>query len=210
MKAFDAFGDRYFLEKFKELVVDYSIETVVETGTWLGDFIITASRFVKHAISIEIQRQFFEGTKARFISEGYSQVPVPKYIAGGEATSYVKEKSTITLICGNSPDVIRRIIEELPEPILFYLDAHWLAYWPIKDEIRAIKPRPNSIIIIDDFKVPGKGWHYDSYKGVDLDYELVKDDLAFVNPNYITFYNEEGPRAGILYVVPPKDVQHGI
>ena len=85
------------------------------------------------------------------------------------------------------------------------MDAHWSEYWPINDEIRAIKPRPSSVVIIHDFKVPGKPFGYDTYGGVDLDYELVKDALAFVNPDYKIFYNDkaEGKHfRGILYATP--------
>jgi len=214
--------DPYAIETFKELVKEFDVKTVVETGTHKADSTVQFAEIVDNTVSIEIIEEKFEHAKARFQREGYELV--------GDSPNkawLMKSNREVTLYCGNSPEVIRPIIGKLKEPILFYLDAHWLAYWPLKDEIRAIKPRPNSLIIIHDVKVPGKDFGYDVWNGNTmipgripgvLDYVLpegmlaneyltYKDDLAYVNPSYKIFYNEKaaGDYRGILYAVPSKE-----
>jgi hypothetical protein len=42
--------------------------------------------------------------------------------------------------------------------------------------------------VVHDFKVPGLG--YISYEGQDLDWNLVKDDIMAVNPDFKFYTNE--------------------
>jgi hypothetical protein len=111
----------------------------------------------------------------------------------------------VTLFFGNSPAVIGDILERIPEPICFLLDAHMGWYWPLLDEIRRLRSRPESTIIIHDFKVPGKPFGHDRYYWTDLDWDYVKKDLHRVNPNFRISFNEEvsGPHSrGVLYATP--------
>ncbi len=195
------FTDPYAVEKFKELVREFGVKTVVETGTYRADSTVKIAEIVDNTVSIEIVQEHFDGSKDRFKEYGYQIIEEDQ-----NRVCLVKDSSKVTLYHGNSPDIIREIITDLDEPILFYLDAHWLEYWPLKDEIRAIKPRPNSLIVIHDCRVPGKDFGYDTWNGVPNEYDTIKDDLAYVNPNYNIFYNEKaaGSYRGILYAVPPK------
>jgi hypothetical protein len=49
--------------------------------------------------------------------------------------------------------------------VFFYLDAHWNADLPLRDEVRLILAHwPDAVIMIDDFRVPDDpGYGYDSY-----------------------------------------------
>lgn len=192
------FKDKYAVSKLIKLIEDFGVKTVVETGTWQGEGVLGFSKLLNNVYSIEINGQFFEDTKANVEGEGYTLAE-----SGEDTAVYTRGSSKITLILGSSPEVILRIIEGLPEPILFFLDAHWLDYWPLLDELTAIRRRPNSLIVIDDLKVPGKPFGYDTY-GVRLDWKLLKEPLAAINSNYRVFYNEEacGDYRGILYAVP--------
>lgn len=178
------FTDPYAVEKFKELVKQYGVKTVVETGTYKADSTIQMAEIADNTVSIEIVSEHFTDAVDRFLREGYD---CQGRIEEGRVV-FRRGKSGVTLLYGSSPEVIRRIIEELEEPILFYLDAHWLAYWPLKDEIRSIKPKPNSVIIIHDVRVSGKDFGYDTWAGIPNEYETYKDDLAYVNPDYRIFY----------------------
>lgn len=205
------FSDKYAVEKFKELVKEFGVKTVVETGTYKGDSTVEIAEMVDNTVSIEIKREHFEDAKKRF--EGYQTV-----FESHTAWRGMKGHSEVSLFYGNSPEVMTTIIPTLQEPILFFLDAHWTEYWPLKDEIKAIKPRPDSLIIIHDVMVPGKDFGYDAHipgigtvpgylhQGIVLNYDFVKHDLAYVNPNYKIFYNEKaaGSYRGILYAVPSK------
>jgi len=193
------FTDPYAVENFKELVREFGVRTVVETGTYMAASTIQIAEIVDKTVSIEINKQYYEQAKSIFLQGDYQLV-----FSGLDMVVVTKGNSKVTLYWGNSPEVIKRIIKELEEPILFYLDAHWLKYWPLKDEIKAIKPRPNSLIIIHDVRVPGKDFGYDVWEGRVNEYELIKDDLACVNPDYKIFHNEKaaGSYRGILYALP--------
>lgn len=196
------FKDPYAVDKFKELVKEFDIKTVVETGTYKADGTVQFAEIVDNTVSIEIVREHFQFSVNRFHELGYmikESQPDLVYLE--------KEGRRVWLFRGNSPGVIRNIIKGLEEPICFCLDAHWLEYWPLKDEIRAIKPRPNSLIIIHDIRVPGKDFGYDIWPSGVNEYETIKDDLAYLNPGYKIFYNEKaaGDYQGILYAVPSKE-----
>jgi hypothetical protein len=61
------------------------------------------------------------------------------------------------------------------------------------------------VIIIHDFKVPGKPWGFDSYGGKDLDLDYVRESLSYINQDFNLSYNQvaEGNKRGILYALPP-------
>jgi len=245
------FKDKYAVAKLRELIDNFGVKTVVETGTWQGQGVLGFSGLIDSVYSIEVDEGFWEDTKRKLEGEGYSQLLgeltfFPKGLQPlvnktdeerarikadlerkmsmvkdkdltervrimaehglnrEDVSVYAKDGRRITLILGNSPQVIGEIIEELPEPILLFLDAHWADYWPLLDELKAIRARPNSLIVIDDFKVPGKPFGYDTYKGVCLDWDLLKEPLTSINSSYNIFFGEEcsGDYRGVLYAVP--------
>jgi predicted O-methyltransferase YrrM len=64
----------------------------------------------------------------------------------------------------------RSFLKNLPKPessqtAFIYLDAHWSDDLPLKEELMIIKDKwPRSIVMIDDFEVPGdSGYSYDNY-----------------------------------------------
>lgn len=81
----------------------------------------------------------------------------------------------------NSPDFIVTIktqnIGHLP---LFFLDAHWGAYWPLLDEVQAIAANYNkAIIIVHDAAVPGKP-NFWTCRGGGKDNEGPENNLAYI------------------------------
>jgi len=193
------FKDKYAVAKVKELIKNYGVRTVVETGTWQGEGALGFSSLMDNVYTIEINLDYFKESQENIKRAGYNQL--------GVTSIYVKGTKKITFLLGNSPEVMESIIEWLEEPILFFLDAHWLEYWPLLDELKVIRRRPNSLIIIDDFKVPGKPFGYDTYHGKRLDWNLLNEHLAAINPDYRIFFNKEasGDYRGILYAVPRTD-----
>jgi hypothetical protein len=71
--------------------------------------------------------------------------------------------------------------------ILFYLDAHWGEYWPLKDEILSIAnscAKNKCLIIIDDVLVPWRAdIPYDEYHGQPLSLEYVIQELRQAIPD---------------------------
>ncbi|MBU0964693.1 rRNA adenine N-6-methyltransferase family protein, partial [Patescibacteria group bacterium] len=68
------FSDKYAVEKFKELVKEFGVKTVVETGTYKGDSTVEIAEMVDNTVSIEIKREHFEDTRKRFASLSYTVV----------------------------------------------------------------------------------------------------------------------------------------
>ena len=195
------FQDRFAVAQFSKLVQEYKIQTVVETGTYRGDSTIHFLDFVDNVVTVDVLPICVGWAAGRLFERGFTLSGDP-----GKFMRMRKDQKCVSLYQGNSPEIIRGVIERLPEPLLFFLDAHWFAYWPVKDEIRAIQPRPNSLIIVHDIYVPGKDYGSDSYNGKPLDIDLIREDLNYVNNNYIIFYNKEaaGDYRGILYAVPSR------
>jgi hypothetical protein len=79
----------------------------------------------------------------------------------------LRRHPNITPMLGSSDAVVRELLagERLGAMPLFYLDAHWQTYWPLKPELEAIGQRGGrAVIVIDDFEVPDQ-----SQFGYDID-----------------------------------------
>ena len=68
-------------------------------------------------------------------------------------------------------------------PTLFYLDAHWHEYLPLRDELEiALGQFANAVVLIDDFQVPDDpGYGFDDYgpgKTLNLEYLAHGEDAA--------------------------------
>lgn len=110
----------------------------------------------------------------------------------------------IALLEGNSPDVLRGLSVD-PARTLYFLDAHWHIYWPLRDEIAAI-PRGQGVLVMHDARVPGcPSLGVDSYGGQELSYDYLKDVLTAWSPTHRVEYNDdtaEGSRRGVMVVYP--------
>jgi hypothetical protein len=110
---------------------------LVETGTYLGDMILAQKGYFKKIYSIELSQALFEKAKKRF-----------------------RGQPGITLLQGNSGDVIANVLIELKEPAIFWLDGHYSGgitakiekYSPIKEELQTLiaSNQLQHIILIDD------------------------------------------------------------
>ena len=79
----------------------------------------------------------------------------------------LEQYPNITQLLGSSDEVVKKLIDEnrISSMPLFYLDAHWEAYWPLLAEMRHIAAaRLKTCMVIDDFEVPGQAqFEFDSY-----------------------------------------------
>lgn len=143
----------------------YSINTVVETGTYKGSTTLFFANNFDDVHTIDILKPFYEAAKSNF-----SEFP------------------NVTCYLGSSDEVLKKILPSLKnKPIIFYLDAHWESHWPLLEELEAISKthKDNCIIVIDDFKVPGReDIAYDRWCEKECSYEYIKDQLAKVYTEY--------------------------
>jgi predicted O-methyltransferase YrrM len=115
----------------------YGLKVLVETGTALGEMVEAMKYRFDKIYSIELSEEFFRDAKQKFASEEH-----------------------IKLIQGDSGKVLERIMKELDQPALFWLDAHSPAginakgdkISPIYEELTQILEAKDlgHVIIIDD------------------------------------------------------------
>lgn len=167
-----------------------AITTVVETGIDWGGSTVLFSEMVPQVIGIDNDAARIEALREELQERGIENV---------------------TLVQMNSPDALIMLVDGQhrlqvdASRTMFFLDAHWQAYWPLRDEIRAI-PRGQGILVMHDARVPGcPGLGVDSYDGQELSYEYLQDVLAEWSPRHSVEYNDdtaEGSRRGVMIVYP--------
>ena len=121
----------------KEYANKYSIKVFVETGTFYGDMVEAMKGYFGKIYSIELSEGYYQAAKERF--------------AGDER---------IKILHGDSGKEIDKIIKELKEPALFWLDGHYSGgttargdkETPVFEELAHIfnAADPGHVIIIDD------------------------------------------------------------
>jgi hypothetical protein len=124
---------RYYQKK-----TGYNI--LVETGTYKGDMILAQLDSFEKIYSIELSRALFEGAKKRF-----------------------QKNQKVVLLQGNSGEVITKVLKELEEPAIFWLDGHYSGgitattekHSPINEELEALIANNDfqHIILIDDARI---------------------------------------------------------
>lgn len=154
-----------FLKSLQENFRDFPI--FVETGTWLGHTIFAMEGLFKKLYTVEISEEIYEQTKA----------------------SYHGDK--ITFLFGDSGLVIKDILTECNDKVLFFLDAHasggnlcnfkiTTLYTPLEQEIYNISlySKYESLIIVDDCRALGtknnSNWEFINESVIR---EILKDRL---------------------------------
>ncbi len=132
------------------LIKKYNIEKIVETGTNMGD---TAEYLAKNypkikIVTTESNTNFFNFSRKRLL----------KY----QNVSVLNESSEKVVFVENGKDL----------NTLYYLDAHWESYWPLKDEIKNIF---KGIVCVGDFNIKHYSFGYDQYNDVSCDEKLIRD-----------------------------------
>ncbi len=158
-----------FTAYFSMLKNKYHIDTVIETGTFMGSTAVCFSLLFDHVYTIEIVDSTYRKTK-----------------------EYLDQFSNIQFYLGSSDKVLKDILPLVQhKPVLFYLDAHWFDHWPLLAELEEIckTHQDNCVIVIDDFKVPGRPEiPYDRYGSQECSYEYIKPRLDEIFSGYTIHY----------------------
>jgi len=163
------------------------LAAVVETGTFRG----TTTEFLWHVtdapvFTVEIQPRFHHFAQRRF--------------SGNPA---------ICVDMGDSVAFLRRLADDPAVPkqrVLFYFDAHWGRELPLQQELALVQDHwTDSIVIVDDFEVPGDpGYGFDDFgPGLALRPEyLATSDLAGCSVLYPTLPSDQetGARRGCCVI----------
>jgi hypothetical protein len=154
----------------------YGLRRFVETGTYAGDMLAMMSRHFDELHSVELSTELHERARLRFASQ-----------------------PQIRLHQGDSGQVVRRVLEQLDGPALFWLDAHWSGGMtargtddsPIVPELRHIlaDPRPHVILVDDARYFTGAGGYptmdglRELVHGIRPEYEVVVElDIIRITP----------------------------
>jgi hypothetical protein len=142
-------------EMFTALMRAFPFKAIVETGTYLG---YTTEFFAQFGVPVfTVESQLYE----HYFS----------YLR------FRRQKDVHTCF-GDSREFLNRLKKDPKFPrkhVIFYLDAHWFEQLPLAEEFDIIRSHwTESVIIIDDFKIPDdEGYGYDDYgpgKVICLDY----------------------------------------
>ncbi|MFC4471062.1 hypothetical protein ACFPH6_42345 [Streptomyces xiangluensis] len=182
-------GQRFRQSLFRSLVRQLQPQAVFESGTYCGG----STQFLWHlsgapVYTVEKNRGFARRAMRRF-----------------------HENPEVRVLNEDSRDALRRLREADRFPcsrVLFYLDAHWEKDLPLREEVDIItKTWTESIVVIDDFKVPDDdGYEFDAYGDVQLSMEYLGEEV--VAP-YETFWPncvssmESGRRRGCVVLAAP-------
>ena len=135
----------------------------------------------------------FRGYSTEFMARHKPELPI--FTIEVEPSTYKLAKRAlgkypnITQFLGNSGDGIHDLIREqrLGSLPLFYLDAHWQRYWPLRDELRHIaEAKLRAIIVIDDFEVPQRPeFGFDIDGGAEI-VEGLNCNLDYIRPSLLS------------------------
>jgi hypothetical protein len=178
------------LEATRQLIYGLQIEQIIETGTFRGTTTEWFAQFGIPVETVEINERFFAFSQVRLA--GFRNVTVSlsssvPFLQAREATS----AST-----------------------LFYLDSHWENHLPLREELELIFARyPNSVVLIDDFKVPDdEGYGFDHYAA---DKELTIEYVRASNvPALFYFFpstpsmQETGAKRGWVVLTANAEMAH--
>lgn len=178
-------GDTFIHSEIEKLVNKFGINLIIETGSYKGATTKQLSKFCA-VTTIEFEYDSF-AIAAKLIKS--------------------ESKHPIKFIHGDSGKVLKNIVTS--DKTLYFLDAHWQDAWPLLKELEQIKELGiKPVVVIHDFKVPGKDFGFDSYKGAPLDFEYIKKSIEQIygETGYDYHYNEQadGAARGVIYVYPKQ------
>jgi hypothetical protein len=161
----------------KEYASKFSAQTLVETGTYLGEMVYAMRRRFSKIISIELDSTLHQRATERF-----------------------KAYHHVTILCGDSGAVLARVLSEEKSRCLFWLDGHYSGEMtakgsretPVMEELKHIKSSGSGhVILIDDARL---------FVGAN-DYPTLAELKSFVNALLPT--NVFEVRDDIIRIHPP-------
>ena len=100
---------------------------------------------------------------------------------------------------------MKTALDEVTDPTIVFLDAHWFEN-PLLREIQIVgESGKRPILVIHDFKVPGKPFGYDEYPGITYDWNYISEAVEKAYDNqYHKEYNEvtAGANRGCIFIYP--------
>ncbi len=180
--------DTFAQKEFIRLKDAFNLKNCIETGTCLG---YTTAFLAEH----------YENVHTIEINSSYLHVADINRIGALE---------NVTTHLGDSPVELSKIFaaNAVGDTTFIFLDAHWGAHCPLKQELKAIKvARIKPVIAIHDFQVPNHPeLGYDMIGDQPFNFQWLKPefDAIYGAEGYHHHYNSEavGAKRGIIYITP--------
>lgn len=163
----------------KQYAKKYSINILVETGTYLGDMVDATKNTFNRIVSIELDKNLYEKATKKF--NGFDH---------------------ISIIHGDSAEILQKILVDITQPCLFWLDGHYSAGvtargsldTPIRQELQHILHHniQGHVILIDDARCFVGQNDYPAIEELreqvlkinpDLEFEVKDDIIRIFNAN---------------------------
>lgn len=134
----------YKQDTIKKYAKEYNTQVFVETGTYLGEMVNAMRTVFTEIYSVELGEKLARRASKRFALEKH-----------------------VTILQGNSSNVLMDLLPKITRPSLFWLDAHYSGgataigeiATPLEDELSSILAHPlalKHVILIDDARNLGK------------------------------------------------------
>jgi len=156
----------------------FKLNILIETGTYLGDVANSTKSIFKRIYTIELGKSLYKRARKRFLKYPHIEV-----------------------IGGDSAKVLPKLIKNLREPCLFWLDAHYSSgntvrgeiETPIINELKTILKHPikKHVILIDD------ALDFRGYK----DYPTIQELKEFVKNHSLSDIKIKN---NIIRIIPKK------
>lgn len=177
-------GDLVMRKLLKFLVGECNISFIIETGSYKGHTTTLFGEMFPHlkVYSCEIDPENY--LDAKINTHKFKNIKIYNI----SSNLFLKE-------------ILNK--KEIGSKPLFFLDAHWLDFWPLEDEMKIIgKMTKEAIIIIDDFKIPNETrYEYDDYKDKECSIDMINPNLKKGN-NYNLLLPKYGIKAAYNSNIP--------
>jgi hypothetical protein len=162
----------------------FNLHVLVETGTFFGDTVEFFKTIFERVYSIELAEDLAKRAMLRFELD-----------------------NNVRIIHGDSADVLKSLIQDINEPVLFWLDGHYSSEFfvgkdfiktargkkdtPVEEELKVIfESEMNHVILIDDARLFTGLSDYPSIsqirklvRGFRKNYRVkVDNDIIFIHP----------------------------
>jgi hypothetical protein len=184
-------GQTSRLETTRQIIFALEIRKIIETGTFRGTTTEWFSQFGLPVETVEVNQRYFVFAKAR-----------------------LRKFKNVNVSLNSSVEFLKTLARNdvKNDTYLFYLDAHWEKYLPLREELELIfNSIPRAVVLVDDFKVDDdSGYGFDSYSP-EMTLDLVHVSNSHL-PNLFAFFpstkaiQETGMRRG--WVVLTADEGH--
>ncbi len=165
-------------ETVREFQKEYFIKTLVETGTFRGEMVYAQRNYFDKIISIEL-------------SEELHLIAVKR----------LRNLQNVTLIAGDSAEVLKKIITEIDGPAIFWLDGHYSGFETAKGELVTpinreldiiLGSEQNHILLIDDARLFNGENDYPELKEIKTRVLSEKNNYSFtVEDDIIRIFPEK-------------------